>query len=1310
MNKIWLWSGFIAVLTTLVQGEVVYVDFGPSGDTYSDAAEAYNNFSWPDSDGLVNISGASSGITLHYQNYGGSYSYASGGDRDAVSGISTNVTKDRMYAGTGNFVNVGEFGYTLTFSGLDPAGTCYVGVLPSPTGISSTWKVTTGTGDTTEYIQDDVTRDNLFEWEHITPDTNGTIVLTGRAVSNAKWKSVGLSGIILEVFPARVTVGFSIENGTNGVVNASGLQRSFAYTLESCTNLAEGNWSDSGRWVSSVETNAWTVDPNDSVQFFRLSERTEEEEREIIRSQIVDFFTGSMSEPDSAVQGLIDTMQADATWADIDYASTRRASWPPGRHLDRLLEMSVAYADPNSVFYQDADLLAKILAGHQHWLDNLYYSLNWYNNRISVPLAMLRSFMMLGDDLPASMYSEARWSVLKDSAMDMTGTNQMNLARKTFLRSFLDNDPEMMATAIEEFWNVLAVTTEEGIQPDGSYHQHGPQQQFGTYGLIFSGAMVEWNEMLRGTSYVAPEGKNEILRNFLLNGEAWIVWNGVMDISALGREIKSGSQVYTWSKLSDQLERMKALDPNYIRAYETALMPTNGIVGHSVFWRSDFAVHRRPDWYSSVKMCSTRVVGTETANDENVSGIHLPDGALYVYQSGEEYQDIGGLWDWRRLPGTTCDQGMDNLEPVGYDKNYGSTDFVGGLTDGTNGVSVMIYKRRELSARKAWFFGEDSVTCLGSGIDGATDGSVLTSVQQSNLNGPVRCSSGSLGAGTNLLAAGEWVHHDGIGYHLLQPFTVHHGEVIGDWKQVNSTFDVGAVTGDVFSVWMNHGRSPVNEEYAYTIYPRAVAEEMDDRIANHGTVVLTNSTALQAIESGAGVFAVFYEAGQLTTVDGFVIETDTPCLVNWNAGVVRVAEPTQTHSALTLTVKGRPYDLILPDGGLAGSPIEFEQVSTPYIRTGSVSGIDMDRATLQADLAFSGDGDCSARIYWGTVDGGTGAWEYAAELGSVSTGLLSSVITGLEPGTEYWFRAWASNESGDSWANSSSSFITPDQPELASVGVTNVYAGSAVLSGSLSGGVADITLVWDTVDQGSTLSAWGARAVLSDQPIGEFSGLAGGLVRGNTYFARCFASNTAGQVWSDVISFEVAADAPSQVYVDFGSAGDTYSDVSEQYNNVSGSGSLAVVDTVGNDAGITLQYALYGGTYNYASGGDRAAVEGISSDVTTDRLYAGTGNFENVGDFGCTLTISGLNPANVCSLTVLPSPTGVSSTWTLATGTGAPDEYIQDSSTSTNVFEWVDILPDSSGKVVITGRAFSNSKWKSVGISGLIIQAVPASE
>src|SRR6185295_16885921 len=48
--------------------------------------------------------------------------------------------------------------------------------------------------------------------------------------------------------------------------------------------------------------------------------------------------------------------------------------------------------------------------------------------------------------------------------------------------------------------------------------------------------------------------------------------------------------------------------------------------GHQHYFMSDYTVHRRPGWFASIKMFSTRTKSGESTNDENVLGSRQSDG------------------------------------------------------------------------------------------------------------------------------------------------------------------------------------------------------------------------------------------------------------------------------------------------------------------------------------------------------------------------------------------------------------------------------------------------------------------------------------------------------------------------------------------------------------------------------------------------------------------------------------------------------------------------------------------------------------
>ncbi len=86
-------------------------------------------------------------------------------------------------------------------------------------------------------------------------------------------------------------------------------------------------------------------------------------------------------------------------------------------------------------------------------------------------------------------------------------------------------------------------------------------------------------------------------------------------------------------------------------------------------------------------------------------------------------------------------------------------------------------------------------------------------------------------------------------------------------------------------------------------------------------------------------------------------------------------------------------------------------------------------ATLNGRLlTYSGvvSPDTDVYVYWGMSDGDTNksAWAATNVVRSASAGLISFPVGGLNPGSNYYYRFYATNEWGDDWADSTTNFTT----------------------------------------------------------------------------------------------------------------------------------------------------------------------------------------------------------------------------------------------------------------------------------------------
>ena len=456
-----------------------------------------------------------------------------------------------------------------------------------------------------------------------------------------------------------------------------------------------------------------------------------------------------------------------------------------------------------------------------------------------------------------------------------------------------------------------------GIRADGCYHQHGPQIQFGNYGGEFLANIAYWSNILKETHWELSPEQWRIMRHLTFNGFQWVLWRGRMDLLACGRQLGENAAGSKGRRALTAFRQLRDADPGDSAPYDAVLARNrtgqNTLVGNRHFWNSDYMVHRRPQWYASVRMNSVRVRPIEDdTNGDNALGRYFSDGSCLILRSGNEYENITPCWDWTRLPGTTLPaspiitlntQRRWTLSPTRDSRLLGETKFVGGVTDGERGAAVYTQDLDGVRARKAWFFDRDAIYCLGSGITSSSPYEVATTVNSSLRNGEIQQGDG-------------WFRHDGIGYRG-ENLKLTAGPRTGDWRYVEGGLTRPVPeTKELFTLTVEHGVKPRNASYIYTILPGATPEETAGTPPGR---VLRNTPECQAVEFADGVrAAIFYEPGRL---DDF--ETDTPGAFLIGKGTVHAADPTGRHSSFTLKLNGVSRKVPLPAGEFAGQSVKI---------------------------------------------------------------------------------------------------------------------------------------------------------------------------------------------------------------------------------------------------------------------------------------------------------------------------------------------------------------------------------------------------
>jgi hypothetical protein len=99
---------------------------------------------------------------------------------------------------------------------------------------------------------------------------------------------------------------------------------------------------------------------------------------------------------------------------------------------------------------------------------------------------------------------------------------------------------------------------------------------------------------------------------------------------------------------------------------------------------------------------------------------------------------------------------------------------------------------------------------------------------------------------------------------------------------------------------------------------------------------------------------------------------------------------------------------------------------------GGASNVTTTSAQLNVNLISTGAAPTEVTIYWGTSDGGTNAsaWANTNYMGARTPGLVSTNVSSLADRTTYYYRGFASNSFGGTWAPPAVSFRT--KPNTAS--------------------------------------------------------------------------------------------------------------------------------------------------------------------------------------------------------------------------------------------------------------------------------------
>lgn len=624
--------------------------------------------------------------------------------------------------------------------------------------------------------------------------------------------------------------------------------------------------------------------------------------------------------------------QENGSFSDIDYDDTQMTNWTPIKHIERLSDFVYAYTNEKNKYYQNEDLYQKIVKGLEYWYDVDSESDNWWHNQISEPqkLGVLLIQMRIGKkQIPQELETKILKRIQETGGdpAKWTGANRTDIALHWIYRSCLTQNEADLKTAIDNVFNPVVYTTEEGFQHDNSYFQHGEQLYIGGYGDEILKGVTQVASYALGTQYQLDKEKVELLSKFMRETYYRAVRGQNMSFDVVGRSV-SRPRLLNKRTTATYAKRMIDIDPTHADEYKAIIARLNRkqpadyqvTASHTHYFRGDYSLHVRPQYNFDVRLASTRTKKCEYGNKENLKTYFMSDGCTNITQTGDEYFNIFPVWNWCHIPGTTAPQ----LEKVPMDPKawgvLGTSTYAGGVSDSIYGATAYAYMDTNpevnTGAKKSWYFFDNEVVCLGAGIQSTSTYPVHTTVNQCFLKGGIMVDKGdkeeTLANGSHTLQAPQWVLHDKIGYFFPQKEEVFLTAQTqsGRWYDINTSKSKKEEKMDVFTLGINHGVGPKDGSYAYIVVPgKTSAQEMKAYQKKNAIEILSNNPKIQAVRNTKlNVWMVtFFEAGTFTHKE-LSVTVDKPCIlmikdITSKSANLHIADPGQTQSPIQVELK-----------------------------------------------------------------------------------------------------------------------------------------------------------------------------------------------------------------------------------------------------------------------------------------------------------------------------------------------------------------------------------------------------------------------
>lgn len=600
-----------------------------------------------------------------------------------------------------------------------------------------------------------------------------------------------------------------------------------------------------------------------------------------------------------------------------------------------IYDMSVSFSESGSIYYNSHSLLS-LITGSLEKMRDIYNDTtepygNWWHWEIGCPLSINNTFALIYDHADKELLNSYMNAEMHfNNEIKLTGANRVWESVIFAVRGILLENSECIRAAVSGISDVMVMTNSgDGFYSDGSFVQHGKFPYNGGYGRSLLQELAPILYLLSGTEF---EPKDiGVIYKWVENSYFPFLENGRMMDMVRGREVSreyskcdaaGASMLGAMLIISDlpgrENRELKArikgqLSDGFFEFAlpfaadiaaavidDTTIIPYEEKPYFKAFNSMDRAVKHGRDYAVGLAMHSERIANYESINDENGRAYHSADGMLYTYKKSEPWADF--FWqtiDVQRLPGTTVLNGTE-VEP----NKTSACDFVGGCGIDEFGVCAMELTPvgYSLHANKAWFFFDDEIVCMGSGIVSSTSENVETIIENRLVTDDSRftISGVKINEGYDIKDAYLDGMHD-TGYYFPKK---QHVRIIREVRKGGSgNINIGKPMDECESMyvtmWIDHGRKPMNASYEYIVIPKCGEEQLKEYGQNSGVKIVENSEWIQCVKKENVTGIIFLKDGTWS-VEG--IASDKRCIAmikqNGNNLDFVVVDPTQKQKSI----------------------------------------------------------------------------------------------------------------------------------------------------------------------------------------------------------------------------------------------------------------------------------------------------------------------------------------------------------------------------------------------------------------------------